>query len=109
MPVRINLAHEAWIKHGNTTSVRKIAQAYSIVLSTLQARINGRLSQLEANQAIQPLTIGEEDALEDWMLELASWGWPIRLEQLRGIATELLHDKGELKELGIHRTEQYLN
>jgi hypothetical protein len=109
MPVRINLAHEAWIKHGNTTSVRKIARAHGVVLSTLQARINGGLSRLEANQAMQRLTAGEEDALQDWMLELASWGWPVRPEQLRGMATELLHDKGDLEELGIHWTEQYLN
>jgi len=39
---------------------------------------------------------------------LASWGWPVRLEQLRSIAIELLLEKGDTKELGIHWTKQYL-
>jgi hypothetical protein len=102
MPVRINLAYKAWLRDGNKTFVRKIAQAHGIVLSTLRARINGGLSRLEANQAMQRLSAAEEDALQDWMLELASWGWPVRPEQLRGMATELLLEKGDTNELGVH-------
>jgi len=108
MPVRINLAYEAWLTYSNTIPVREIARAHGVVLSTLQGRINRGLSKLEASQAMQRLTVGEEDALRDWILELASWGWPVRLEQLRGMATELLLEKGDTKELGIHWTEQYL-
>jgi hypothetical protein len=51
---------------------------------------------------MQRLTVGKEDALRDWILELASWGWPVRLEQLRGIVTELLLKKGDTKELSIY-------
>jgi hypothetical protein len=79
------------------------------VLSTLQGRISGTVSKLEASQAMQQLSVGEEDALRDWMLELASWGWPVRVEQLRRMATELLHEKGDTKELGIHWTKQYIS
>jgi hypothetical protein len=43
------------------------------------------------------------------MLELASWNWPVRPKQLRGMATELLLKKGDTKELRVHWTEQYLN
>jgi hypothetical protein len=56
----------------------------------------------------QWLSVGEGDALRDWMLELASWGWPVRVEQLRSMATELLVEKGDTKELGVHWAEQYI-
>jgi hypothetical protein len=36
------------------------------------------------------------------MLELASRNWPARPEQLRGMAIELLLEKGDTKELGVH-------
>ena len=49
---------------------------------------------------MQRLTVSEEDALQDQILELASQGQPVRPEQLRGIATELLLEKGDTKELG---------
>jgi hypothetical protein len=62
--------------------------------------MKGGMSKLEANQATQRLSPSEEDALQDWMLELASWGWPARVEQLRGMATDLLQEKGDTKELG---------
>ncbi len=42
------------------------------------------------------------------MLLLASWGWPVRVEQLRGMACELLQIKDDTKELEIHWTEQFL-
>jgi hypothetical protein len=51
---------------------------------------------------MQRLSVGEEDALRDWMLELASWGWPVQVEQLRGMALELLQEKGNTKELRVH-------
>jgi DDE superfamily endonuclease. len=52
--------------------------------------------------------LDEEEALADWMLLLASWGWPVKVEQLRGMACELLQAKDDTKELGIHWTEQFL-
>jgi hypothetical protein len=77
MPVRIDLAYNACIYYGKTVPVHKVAQAYGVVLLTLQGRLDEGLSKLEANQAMQQLTVGEEDALRDWILELASWGWPV--------------------------------
>jgi hypothetical protein len=109
MSVRINLAYQAWIMYRGTIPVRKIARSYSVPNSTLLDRKNGAVSKKEANQAKQRLSPSEEDALRDWMLELASWNWPVRPEQLRGMATELLLEKGDTKELGVHWTEQYLD
>ena len=48
---------------------------------------------------MQQLSPGEEEALSDWMLLLASWGWPVRVEQLCGMACELLQAKGDTKDL----------
>src|SRR5579862_4028098 len=63
-PVCINLAYKAWIENKGVTSIRNIACSYGVVYSTLQRRINGCISQLEANQAMQRLTPSEEDAIE---------------------------------------------
>ena len=51
---------------------------------------------------MQRLSPGEEKALVDWMLLLASWGWPMKVEQLRGMTTELLQVKEDIKEFGIY-------
>ena len=40
---------------------------------------------------------------------MASQGWPVRVEQLRGMAKELLKEKGVTNELGIYQTEQYMH
>ena len=102
LPVRTDLAYQAWIKYRGTIQVRKIARSHGVPNSILRDRINEAVSKKEANQAKQQLSPGEEDALRDWMLELASWNWPVRPEQLRGIATKLLLKKGDTKELGVH-------
>jgi len=51
---------------------------------------------------MQRLSPVEEEVLRDWILKLASWGWPPRIDQLRGMAAELLKAKSDTKELGIH-------
>ena len=58
---------------------------------------------------MQRLTVAEEEAIRDWLLDLSSWGWPIRVERLRAMAIELLVNKGDTEDLGIHWTEQYLD
>ena len=74
----------------------------------LQDCIHSTISKIEASQNMQQLSSDEEEALADWMLLLASWGWPVKVEQLRGMACELLQAKDDTKELEIHWTEQFL-
>ena len=57
---------------------------------------------------MQRLTVAEEEAIRDWLLELSSWGWPVRVEQLRAMAIELLMEKGDTADLGIYWTTQFL-
>jgi hypothetical protein len=54
MPIRINLAYEAYIKLRDTNpnikpNVRKIAWSHGAALSTLQGRISRTVSKLEAS------------------------------------------------------------
>jgi hypothetical protein len=70
MPIRINLAYEAYIKLRDANpdikpNVRKIARSHGVVLSTLQGRIGRTVSKLEASQAMQRLSVSKEDALQD--------------------------------------------
>ena len=58
---------------------------------------------------MQRLCVAEEEAIQDWLLELSSWGWPLRIERLRAMAIELLMDKGDTQDLGIHWTDQFLH
>jgi len=51
---------------------------------------------------MQRLSVAEEEAIRDWLLELASWGWPLRIEQLRVMAIELLIGKNDTSDLGVH-------
>jgi hypothetical protein len=51
---------------------------------------------------MQRLSAPEEKAIQDWILELSSWGWPIRIKRLCQIATNLLVKKGDIRDLGVY-------
>ena len=63
---------------------------YGVHRETLRDQIHGAIPKTEASQNMQQLSPGEEQALADWMLLLARWGWPVKVEQLHGMAIELL-------------------
>jgi hypothetical protein len=58
---------------------------------------------------MQRLSVPEEKAIRDWLLELSGWGWPIRIERLCAMATNLLVEKGDMADLGVHWTDQFLS
>ena len=90
---RLQLAHKIWKQDNGAISIAKAANIHGVSKSTLRDRINGAIPKAEASQNMQRLSPGEEEALASWMLLLASWGWPVRVEQLRGMACELLQAK----------------
>jgi len=108
MPIRINLAHQAWIQGKGTISIGQACRPFGVNPSTLHGRIHGAVPKAIASQAMQRLSAPEEKAIRDWILELSSWGWPIRIERLRQIATNLLVEKGDTRDLGVHWTDQFL-
>src|SRR5436190_1389619 len=91
--VRIDLAHQAWKDANGQLSLEKAARIFGISPTTLHGRIHGALSKAQASQAMQRLTVAEEEAIRDWLLELLGWGWPIQVERLRTMAIELLADR----------------
>ena len=62
----------------------------------------------EASQAMQRLSPREEEALRDWIIQLAVWGWPVQVWQLHAMASSLLLRKGDTKPLGINWTQAFL-
>jgi helix-turn-helix, Psq domain len=107
--MRIDLAHQAWKNANGKLSMKKAARIFGVSFSTLQGQINGAIPKAQASQAMQRLTVGEEEAICDWLLELSSWGWPVRVEQCCAMAIELLIEKGDTADLGMHWTAQFLS
>lgn len=82
---RVDLAVQRW-KNANagdansTLSMRKAAKQYGVPRSTLDDRINGRVTTQIARQNRQKLTPEEELVVARWILRLQRWGWPPRVE-----------------------------
>ncbi len=76
--VRIELAHQAWIREKSTLKIKDVARRFGVAYSTLNDRIHGAVSKELANQAMQSLSVADEEAMRDWLLDLASWGWLMR-------------------------------
>jgi Tc5 transposase DNA-binding domain/helix-turn-helix, Psq domain len=104
---RLDLAYRAWKSEDNTTSMRKLATMYGVSYASLYGRTKGAISKVESNQAKQRLCPGEEESLKDWCIQLAKWGWPPRISQLRAMATELLRAKNSIESLGYHWQERF--
>jgi len=49
---------------------------------------------------MQRLSPFEEGVIEKYYLQLYTWGWPTRIQQIQRMAIELLKEKGDTKELG---------
>src|SRR5450432_3973736 len=99
---RIALAQKAWENADNSISIRKMAQKYGICHETLRKRINRAASKVEQSQALQLLSVGEEESIVSWIKQLGEWGWPPRVLELRKMAIDLLRAKGAKTELGIY-------
>jgi len=68
---RLDLAVKAWEKaNGNGISIRKLAKKYDVCHETLRLRTKGMISKIEAGQARQLLSVGEEESLTSWIRQL---------------------------------------
>lgn len=111
------LYHErAWIIYDEAEEpkeeplVRSIAYRFNISRTTLTRRLEGKSkAREEAYLHRQRLDSAEEKALVEWTLQMEAWGWPSRVEQLRTMAIELLHKKGDYEKLGKHRNMKFLS
>jgi hypothetical protein len=67
---------------------------HGIPHSTLQRAIAGkRLPKAESAATQQLLSPAEEMALKHWCLEMAKWGFPIRIDILRQMAAAIVIDR----------------
>jgi Tc5 transposase DNA-binding domain len=82
---------------------------FGVSHTSLYGRTKGAPSKTESMQAKQLLCPGEEECLKDWCIQLAKWGWPPRICQLRAMATELLRAKSSKEELGIHWQSRFFS
>jgi hypothetical protein len=80
LDVRIDLAHQAWKEAKGKLPIREAARIFGVEYSTIRDRTKGAVPKAIASQAMQRLTVSEEEALQDWILELASWNWPVRVK-----------------------------
>jgi phage FluMu gp28-like protein len=108
-PVRIELAHQAWIKDSCVLKIKDVARRFGVAYSTLYDCIHSAILKELANQAMQRLSVAEEEAIQDWLVDLASWGWLLCIKQLQAMARELLIDKNNTVDLSVHWTDQFLH
>ena len=68
--------------------------AYSLLQRAITAsgETTGK-TQSEAHKNNMTLTIGEEEALEEWCLHMHRWGYPTRLDLLRSMACAIVEDR----------------
>jgi hypothetical protein len=109
---RLSLAHYAFVEvggKGGELSIHKASRIYRVSYSTLRDRINRAFPKAEFQQSRQRLTHGEEEAIAEWILLLANWSWPVRIDQLRKMALELLYTKGDNNELSLRWHDSFLD
>ena len=68
---RLNLAHKAYIDSNKQEKIKVLACTFNVSWTTLQGRINGALPKALASQAMQRLCPAEEEAIQDWILDLS--------------------------------------
>lgn len=106
---RVQLAMTVYRNNDLKLPVRKIARQHGIAESTLRGRINGAKSYEVSHQQFQRLTFEQEEALADWILLMASWGWPPRVNQIRFMAMELLRSNQQDDDLRVNWIQRFLH
>ena len=102
---RLKKAVQAYKEGEGSLSISKAARLHVLTKITLY---NGRRDQASYGVTKQRLTSEEEESIENWVLEIQSWGFSPRVAQLREMAEELLQARGDYKELGINCTPGFL-
>jgi len=76
-------------------SIREVASSHGVPYSTLRRRLAGKGGDRgKAHESQQLLTSAEELALRNWILQMASWGFPVRIDHLKQMAAAVLCERG---------------
>ena len=84
----------------NGMSQRKAKSEYSVPHATLQNRIKGHISRLEAHVPQQRLSTVQEERLTEWVLMQESLGLAPTHGQIRAFAGRILWNRGDAAPLG---------
>jgi len=84
-------------KSGKYKSVYATAKALGVGETTLRARVNGRGTHVESNEANQLLIKAEETILAKRCTELTKNGFPPRKKTIEEMATEIIRRRGRRK------------
>jgi len=77
-------------------SIQRVATMHQIPSLALQRAIavGGEIkTRSEAHASDMIFTIPEEAALEEWCLHMSFWGYPVRIDILRGMAAAVFEDR----------------
>lgn len=94
---RLKDAVKAYVEAKGSLSITQAARLYMVSKTTLYHSIQGRRDQLSYAFSKQRLTPEEEESIQNWVLEIQSWGFPPRITQLLKMAEELLQAKAIIK------------
>jgi hypothetical protein len=89
---RIQLAKQA-IKQGQFQSIRVAAEVYDVPERTLGYRIHGRTSRDDCTPNSRKLTLYEEEAIIQYILDLDLRGFPPRPRDVQDMADLLLAER----------------
>jgi hypothetical protein len=74
--------------------MRRVAEMHGVAHSTLQRALAGKRIPKLISAANQQLLVPEEEtSLKLWCLEVAKWGFPVRIDILRQMAVAILIDR----------------
>jgi hypothetical protein len=77
-------------KNGQIPSIRKSAAIFNVPLVTLCYRLHGRVTKQKTGKNQHKLTLGEEESLVKWILDLDKQGRPPRHEYVKNMANHIL-------------------
>jgi hypothetical protein len=89
---RLLLAIEA-IKNGQIQSIREAAEHFDVAPATLACQINGRPQRRDCTPNSRKLTLYEEEAIVQYILDLDLRGFPPRPRDVREMADLLLAER----------------
>ncbi len=90
-------------------SILEAAKLYAIWKTILYSRIKGHQDQLSHAILKHKLTPEEEESIQNWVLEIQSWGFPPKVAQLHEMAEKFLQARHDFKALGKNWTAGFLN
>jgi len=104
----IQLAMQAYRK-SESSSMREMAEKYSVPYSTLRDRLNGAQDQKTSREPMQLFTKQEEKAIVRWCNRLDDWGFPPKLTMVKQMAEHLIQQRVGQQKLGKHWLKRFLD